>query len=105
MKGSLTRIGSAAALSVATLAATPVQAQVPCAPRAVVIERLKSGYGEDLSGVGIQSTAQVVEVWIAPGTGTWTVLMSLADGKTCIIASGTDWQQLDPEPAAVGVPG
>lgn len=105
MKGLLVRMGLAMTLGAATLAAQPAQAQFMCAPRDAVIERLRTSYGEDLTGIGIQSTAQVLEVWAAPMTGTWTVLMSLADGKACIVASGTDWQTIDPVPLKMGVPG
>ena len=85
---------------------TPAEAQqVPCAPREIVVERLKSGYGESPAGLGIQSSGQLIEIWAAPGTGTWTVLMSRPDGNTCVVASGTDWQHLNPDKVAMGVPG
>ncbi len=102
----LNRMGNSAILVAAVLGTTPAEAQqVPCAPRDIVVERLKSGYGESPAGLGIQSSGQLIEVWAAPGTGTWTVLMSRPDGNTCVVASGTDWQHLDPDKVAMGVPG
>lgn len=105
MKGLLARTVTAVSFAAAVCAAQAAQAQVMCAPREAVIERLKSGYGENLTGVGFQSTAQVLEIWAAPATGTWTVLMSMADGKACVVASGTNWQDIKAEPMVLGVPG
>lgn len=97
------------ALSVVLVAvsgvASPAEAKMPCAPRTVVVERLKTGFGEGPAGLGLQSSGRLFEVWAAPTTGTWTFLVSLADGRTCIIASGTDWQHLELEEIPVGIPG
>lgn len=86
-------------------AARPAEAKVPCAQRSVIVERLKTGYGEGPAGLGMHSSERLFEVWAAPSTGTWTFLMSLADGKTCIIAYGTDWQHRDLDELPVGIPG
>jgi len=82
----------------------PAYAQTNCAPRETVIERLTASFGEGLAAGGLQSEAQVIEIWAAPETGTWTVLMSRADGLTCVMASGTNWHQQKPEVAVKDVP-
>ena len=87
------------------LVALPVQAQSYCAPRDVVVERLVSGFGEGLAAGGLRSETQVLEVWAAPETGTWTILMTRADGQTCVMASGTNWHQQDPKLRLMGIPG
>ena len=81
--------------------ALPVMA-ASCAPRDIVVERLAQKYGESLTGGGLQSQAQVIEVWSAPETGTWTVLLTQANGTTCVMASGTNWQQNAPMTPAKG---
>lgn len=98
-------IGTGVVLALVCIEARPVEAKVPCAPRHVIVERLKTGYGEGPAGLGLQSSGRLFEVWAAPSTGTWTFLMSLADGNSCVIATGTDWQNIDLEELPVGIPG
>ncbi len=82
-----------AALVFGTLAlAPPVQAQTACAKRTMIIERLESRFHETYQGAGLQSTERLIEIWSSEETGTWTMLLSRADGISCIIASGQNWQ-------------
>lgn len=87
------------------LGGTSANAQAPCAPRDKMVERLKAGYGEALAAGGLQSETRVIEIYAAPETGTWTVLLTQANGMTCIMASGTNWHQQDPILAMKGIPG
>ena len=48
-------------------------AQPQCAPRAVVLERLASGFGETRQSVGLAQGSQVVEVFASEDTGSWTI--------------------------------
>jgi predicted methyltransferase len=82
---------------------TSADAASSCAPRDKLIEQLASGYGEALAAGGLQSETRVVEVYAWPDTGTWTVLMTNADGVACIMASGTDWHQQDELGAVKGI--
>lgn len=87
--------------AVLALVCGPAWAQSNCAPRDVVVERLGAKYGEQFAGGGLQSTRQIFEVWFSPRTRTWTILMTRADGVSCIMASGTNWRSaaglIDPE--------
>lgn len=65
-----------------------------CAKRDLVVDRLKVKYSEQLTAGGLQASrteTAVVEVWSSPETGTFTVMMTNANGVSCIVASGTDW--------------
>lgn len=89
----------------ATLISAPVLAQANnCAPRDVVVDRLSLTYGEVFNGGGLQSDEAVFEVWISEEAGTWTILMTQADGTSCIMAAGTDWQKALASQVAKGVP-
>ncbi len=82
-----------AALIFGTLAlGPPAQARTICAQRSVIIERLESGFHESYQGGGLQSATSLVEIWSSQETGSWTMLLSKADGTSCVIASGTSWQ-------------
>lgn len=70
--------------------------QSNCADRQHVVNKLESGYGETFVGGGLQNASRVFEVWLSEDKGTWTILMTRADGKTCIMASGTNWREGDP---------
>ena len=82
-----------AALIFGTLAlAPPVQANVICAQRDVIVEKLEKGFQESYQGAGLLNTKSLLEIWISNETGNWTMLSSNADGISCVIASGTHWQ-------------
>lgn len=104
MKRALTGLLFGLGLAATVLPAVPVHAQSGCAPRDQIVERLKEQFGEALAGGGLRSEMQVLEVWAAPETGTWTVLMTRADGITCVMASGTNWHQNEPALRLMGVP-
>ena len=73
--------------------AIPAHAE-DCAERELVTARLTQDYSEQLTAGGLQdadSQAGVVEVWASPETGTFTVMLTSADGVSCILATGTDW--------------
>jgi len=81
------------------LAVTPafVLAQQNCAPRPVVVERLANQYGESVIGQGLMRDGNfMLEVFIHPQTGSWTVVTSTPAGMTCTRASGNDWLVTDP---------
>ena len=88
-------------LVVAALVLTPTsllaqQQTQNCAERKHVVNKLESGYGEVFAGGGLQNASRIFEVWFSEDKGTWTILMTRADGKTCIMASGTNWREGDP---------
>ncbi len=101
MRTPLLLAGLTAAVAATTI---PAHSQTFCAPRDVIVERLTGNFGEGLAGGGLRSESQLLEVWAAPETGTWTVLITGADGKTCVLASGTDWHQRNPAMKLMGIP-
>jgi hypothetical protein len=73
---------------------TPTQAAgLSCGERDTVIGRLAQSFGESFGGGGLQDSDAVFEVWVSEASGTWTILMTRADGTTCIMAAGTDWEK------------
>lgn len=78
------------------LAATSGFAQTArnCAPREVVVERLAGSYGEARQSIGLGANNSVVEVFAAQETGTWTITVTTANGLTCLVASGQNFETL-----------
>lgn len=72
--------------------ASEAAAQANCAPREGVVDKLAVKYGEAFAGGGLQSAEVIFEVWMNHDKGTWTILMTRANGLSCIMASGTNWR-------------
>ena len=74
--------------------APPAMAQFSqCAPRDMLVAELTAKYGELPSAGGLRSEQHMMEIWAAPDTGSWTALMTTAEGISCIMATGTNWHQ------------
>lgn len=86
-------------LGLAALAAiAPAQAQSPqpnCGLRTQIVEVLSQKYQERHQASGLQNAAAMVEVWASDTTGSWTILITRADGVSCIVASGQSWQEYE----------
>lgn len=80
-------------------------AQTACAEREDLIENLSKRYGETFAGGGLQNPKSILEVWYSAEKGTWTVLMTRADGRSCIMASGTNWRDSTEVKLPAGIPG
>ncbi|WP_170404682.1 hypothetical protein [Ruegeria arenilitoris] len=86
--------------------APPAFAQ-SCAQREHVIAKLQDSYSEELVFGGLQKTrgAQtVMEVWTSKETGSYTVLVTQANGISCIVAVGTDFFEAIPKIKLKGQP-
>jgi hypothetical protein len=78
----------------ALLLSSPAIAQEtpPCYPINEVVEFLFSRYGETMTYTGV-SDQQFITTWINPVTKTFTITTSTADGNTCLVVSGHEWQE------------
>lgn len=78
-----------------------------CAEREHVIAKLQDNYSEELAFGGLQKTRgtqSVMEVWTSKKTGSYTVLVTQANGITCIVAVGTDFFEAIPKVKVEGTP-
>lgn len=75
-----------------------------CGPRAQVIERLGRDYGESRRAIGLAGPSAVMEVYASADTGTWTITLTLPDGRMCLIAAGQGYEQVDDPLPASGAP-
>lgn len=79
--------------------AAPAFSQRVCGDRLKIIHYLSKDYKESQSGLGLASNGSVVELFTAR-TGTWTMLITSPNGKTCIIGSGESWEYKDSDKAS-----
>ena len=69
------------------------QTQRPaCGDRAGVLAQLKGAYDEKPTALGTTGDGAVVELTTSQN-GTWTLLLSLPNGRTCLMATGENWDQ------------
>ncbi|WP_201832611.1 hypothetical protein [Microvirga zambiensis] len=76
-----------------TIAHEPAHAQGACGPRDKLVEALSDQYKESPVGIGLAQSGQVLEVF-ASSSGSWSMVMTASDGKTCIIAAGDNWEMI-----------
>jgi hypothetical protein len=83
----------AATAALAALYASPASAQTACGPREQLVKLLADQYKEDPIGIGLAQPGQVLEVF-ASSNGSWTMVMTMPDGKACMIAAGDNWEMV-----------
>lgn len=65
-----------------------------CGERAAVLAVLHEQYSETRLGIGLAGPTRVVELFVSED-GSWTMTLTSTDGRTCLIASGREWQQIE----------
>lgn len=99
-----TRLAAAAGLAALGPLASAAAAQTGgnCAPRAALVERLETRFGETRQSIGLGSDNSVMEVYASTDTGTWTILLTMPSGVSCLIAAGQAFENLTPGATASG---
>lgn len=77
---------------------------INCAKRDQVIASLGETYGETRRSYGLGQNNQVVELYASKDSGTWTLLLTLPDGRSCLMAAGNAFQVADPDLTPTGEP-
>lgn len=65
-----------------------------CADRDTVLGDLGNKYNEAPSAVGLASNGGLIEILTSADKATWTIIVSMPDGTSCLLAAGEDWQDL-----------
>ncbi|QHQ36269.1 hypothetical protein [Algicella marina] len=88
-----TAIALSVSLSLASgLAGSAAAQQKPCGEREQIVSRLGDKYGEARTARGLSHNNGMVEVYASEETGTWTILITLPNGETCLVAAGDFWE-------------
>lgn len=69
--------------------------QPACDKRDKITERLETRYQEFLTAWGMSNTGQLVELWATENGETWTLVLSHANGISCLIGAGVNWQAVE----------
>lgn len=73
-----------------------------CARRSQMVEKLKERFGESRQSIGLTPGGQALEFFAHPEKGTWTILLTMPNGTSCMMASGHAYQAIK-EPEGQGV--
>ena len=84
-------VGVAATLLAGSLTSRAQTAPQMCGERSTIIEGLQRDFKEQPAAVGVVNASAVVEVFVSD-QGTWTIIATGADGKSCLISAGENWQ-------------
>jgi hypothetical protein len=71
--------------------ALPAAAEQMCFLRDQAIDNLRAKYGENVSARGISGDGKAMYELLTSDDGSWTLLMTRTDGKTCMVGSGEAW--------------
>src|ERR1700757_483756 len=85
------KIALIAALATAAFS-TGAHAAPVCGKRDDVVAQLSQKYKEAPVGIGFASKGGLIQLLAASNGTTWTLIITLANGATCFVAAGHDWQ-------------
>lgn len=91
-------------ISLVLAAAMPANASPQCGARDVVTTQLAEKYAETRRGIGIANNQSVMEVY-ASEAGSWTITVTLTDGRMCLVASGQAYETVTEVLPPQGIPG
>lgn len=69
-----------------------------CAPREAIVNGLELGWKETVIGLGINSEGALVEIFTNADRMTWTIIVTVPHGLSCVVTSGQDWKQVKSTP-------
>lgn len=84
---------AAAALMAASAAPAHAQATA-CVKRTDLIQHLANKYQEAPAAVGLADNGALLEVFASKSGETWTVMVTMPNGISCMVATGEQWQDL-----------
>ena len=87
------KVAGVVALSAACLGGStvPGTAQSVCGARSDVIKALNQEFDETPVGLGLTGSRQAIELLVSKA-GTWTLLVTMPDGMSCILSAGKNWE-------------
>lgn len=79
----------------AILAQAAKAQNIPCGERAKIIQGLTEKYGETRQVIGLARNNRIMELYASTETGSWTLVVTLPDGRSCLLATGDSYEYLN----------
>ncbi len=83
-----------AVLVAALLSPTPAPGQPLWLDRDKVVEKLGRDYAEQPTAMGLASNGGVIELFTAADGATWTLVLTMPNGSSRLIAAGEGWEEI-----------
>lgn len=80
-------------IGTAVMAGSPI-AEVICDDRVSLLRKLERSCGAERMGRGMRGPEAIIEVWAVQSTAEWILVQSYADGRSCIVAMGENWESI-----------
>lgn len=74
------------------LPVSAIAAPMACSPRDDVVGQLASKFKEAPVAIGLANNGGLIEVLTAGDGATWTIIITMPNGVSCLVAAGEDWQ-------------
>ena len=94
MKPASQALGALAIASALLVSAQPAAAQQVCAPHDKAAQSLQKQFDEQVVGRGLTPSGKALFELFVSKTGSWTVLVTYPDGRSCMVATGEAWQRI-----------
>ena len=92
----LGKVAAVAAIVTSFSLPAAAQQQAACAKRTDVLKHLSAKYTEAPVALGLANNGGVLEV-LSSKTGTsWTIIITMPNGPTCMVAAGENWEKIPP---------
>jgi hypothetical protein len=65
-----------------------------CGARATVLDYLSAKYSEKPIAMGIAANGGLIEVLTSNDGTTFTIIVTMPEGETCMVATGEGWESL-----------
>lgn len=98
----MARLAFASAALILSVLTQPVAAEPPsCTQRTDVVDHLASEYAEVPVAMGLVSNGSVIEVLSSRTGESWTIIVTMPTGTSCMVAAGENWETV-PRLASLG---
>ena len=84
------------ALPMAANATSDTALSAACAKRADMLAQLSVKYSEEPVAIGLATNGTIVEILASGNGGSFTILYTMPNGVTCMMAAGQNWEMIDP---------
>ncbi len=72
--------------------------QAACDERGKILTKLGKDYAERRISLGLAANGNLLEV-LASKSGSWTMIYTMPNGGSCLLATGQSWIDVEPTPA------
>ena len=102
--GLLSALGAAVlSLTLQLGAGTTATAQSVCMAHAEVEKQLGTNYAESPVALGLASNGSVFEIFSTAHGTSWTMVITLPNGTSCLLAEGEAWENVPKVPKKVAL--